>query len=290
MLNKIQTKLRKVVMAFVKADAANGTIKNQAVNVEKDKSPTIVIAISSGKVKSEFDVDHDQDGNRLSRAIYMDDATAFKSLVEDNPSFAQHYTIHRIGKNDLKACSTLNYIVECGRGGQDVLKSTQEMISFALDCGADINARAPDDRWNPSGWTPLETAIYSDRYLLIPFLIQNGARPIHGQRADALTDDAKMLWAFFRQTVGCSTCTDSELVNIVDAFASIGLVKSGFELTGCEALDTQEMMSIAQNCRKSFMDLIAQVDAAKAKKEKEILLRELAIPSEHIEVRPKRRM
>lgn len=283
MLNKIIAKIREVVMAFVNTDAANGTVKNQANDTIEDQSQSMSIPLPSMEVKSNLDVDHEHDGNRLSRAIYLDDVNAFKTLVTNRPCMAQHFDFYRVGKSGIDTLSTLNYIVECA--AKHMIEKNKEMLSFALECGADINARSPN-----KGWTPLETAIYSEKYFLIPFLIQNGARPNHGPRADALIDDVKMLWAFFRQSAGGFTCNDSELVEIVDAFASIGLVKSGFEMACCETLDTQEMTGIAQNCRKSFLDLIAQVDAAKAKKEKDILLRELAVASEDVEVRPRRRM
>ncbi|EKT4439519.1 hypothetical protein QEK83_000112 [Stenotrophomonas maltophilia] len=228
-------------------------------------------------------LDEDPDGNRLSRSILLDDVNAFKSLVTDNPGLAQHFTVDRVGKSDVKTCSTLTYIVECA--APHMIEINKEMLSFALDCGADINVRSPDN-----GRTPLEAAIYSEKYFLIPFLIQNGARPVKGALVGALTDDLRILSVFYQYSGGGSQCTDLELVEIVDAFASIGLEKKEFQLPGCETSDAQDINNIADDCRQSFLHLVAQVDAAKAKKEKHILLRELAVATEDVEVRPKRRM
>lgn len=292
----------------------------------------------------------EHDGNRLSRAVCMDDVNAFKLLVGESPSLAQQYTFHRARCVHTEECSTLNYIVECARGGQNDLIKPKKMFLFAIESGADINARAPNN-----GWTPLEAAIFYERYLMIPFLIQHGARPVEGPRVDAVPA-SKMLWAFFRQNGGWGKVGGVELLEIVDALTSIGLVEknqsnptelifefansapdsedfvevikrllkcgleankaeidimwlwrllddkidnpilqngfiddlveSGFELIDCGNIDIQHDCIYA----KTSMELLAQVDAAKAKKEKKILLRELAIGTEEVEVRPKRRM
>ncbi|HGM5448185.1 hypothetical protein I5U11_14455 [Stenotrophomonas maltophilia] len=225
----------------------------------------------------------DPDGNRLSCSIFQDDVNAFKSLVTDNPTLAQHYNFYRVGKSGIETCSTLNRIVECA--APHMIEKNKEMLSFALECGADINARSPDD-----GRTPLEEAIYRDKFFLIPFLIRNGARQVEGPRADALTNVPIVLWTFYQYSGGGFRCTDMELVDLVDAFASIGLEKKELQLPGSETLDAQDIKIIADDCRQSFLNLVAQVDAAKAKKEKHILLCELAVATEDAEVRPKRRM
>ncbi|KDE91793.1 hypothetical protein D7Y57_03630 [Stenotrophomonas maltophilia] len=89
------------------------------------------------------------------------------------------------------------------------------MISFALESGADINARL--------GWiTPLETAIYANSFRLIPFLIEHGARPVEaveGWEVHTLTD-ANIVSVFLRQNGGPLKVEGAEYQNIVDGLSS----------------------------------------------------------------------
>jgi hypothetical protein len=155
-------------------------------------------------------------GNLLSHAISSCDAEAFKSLVGDDPSLAKQYTFHRRPTSIApgEVVRTLHHIVECGQQ-EERLNACKEMISFALESGADINARL--------GWiTPLETAIYANSFRLIPFLIEHGARPVEaveGWEVHTLTD-ANIVSVFLRQNGGPLKVEGAEYQNIVDGLSS----------------------------------------------------------------------
>ncbi|MBK0052994.1 hypothetical protein [Stenotrophomonas sp. S39] len=189
-------------------------------------------------------------GNRLSHAISIGDAEAFKSLVGDDPSLAKQYTFHRRPTSIAPGAviNTLRYIVECG-SQEELLNACKEMILFALECGADINAREEDAReefWR--GLTPLEIAIYSYSFRLIPFLIEHGARPVKGWRVNTLTY-ANIVSVFQRYNGGPLKVEGAELQDIIDGLAT-------FE----------------------------------SKTQKNTLLRELDVASDELEGRPLRRM
>lgn len=185
-------------------------------------------------------------GNRLSHAISSGDAETFKSLVGDDPSLAKQHTFHRrptsIARGNV--IHTLSHIVECGQQ-EELLNACKEMILFALECGADINARGD------YGLTPLELAIYSYSFRLIPFLIEHGARPVKGWRVDTMTA-ANIVSVFQRFNGGPLKVEGTELQNIIDGLSSF--------------------------------------EAIEAKTQKNTLLRELGISAGDVESRPRRRM
>ncbi|HDS1821107.1 TPA: ankyrin repeat domain-containing protein [Stenotrophomonas maltophilia] len=294
-------------------------------------------------------------GFRLARAISKGDVEAFKSLLRLNPFIAQQYTA--MGTSEFL---TINHIICSSLADVQPYTCKEEMILLALKSGADINARL-----HGNSWTALESAVYTKNIKLIPFLIKHGARPVDGVRGDVLSDE-NIVQKFFRCNAGYFRCLrvhGAPLLEIVDAFASIGLVEkcsdpsqvllnlchsepsaenfvavinrlmksglknnevqldlgwlwtmvrqnrdgsidrtvlenhfidslvaSGFELTDEHNICGMEVSSIPIEWRSSIQELIAQFTAAKARKEKENILRELAIASEDIEVRPRRRM
>lgn len=294
-------------------------------------------------------------GLRLARAISKGDVGMFRSLISINPCLAQQHT--PLGTTEFL---TINEIV-CSYSA-DVEPYKEEMILFALKSGADINARL-----HGKSFTALESAIYSRNIRLIPFLIKHGARPVDGEGGDVLRSDNILQEVFTINRSYLAVKNWTLLLEIVDTFASIGLVmnccnpnqlfiefiysdppseiyvavvnrlvESGlktdevkfdlcwlwgllnekmdgsFELTvlrnsfienlavsGFELIDRNNicninMLTVPTGRRPAIKELISQFSAAKAivqaRKEKENILHELAIASEDIEVRPKRRM
>ncbi|WP_152906674.1 hypothetical protein [Stenotrophomonas maltophilia] len=294
-------------------------------------------------------------GLRLARAISTGDVGAFNSLIGIDPCLAQQHTA--LGTSQFL---TINQIVCSSLADVQVQPYKEEMILLALKSGADINARL-----HGKSWTALESAIYSRNIRLIPFLIRHGARPVYGER-DCVLNEENIVEKFFRCNGGYFyylRAHGDPLLNIVDAFASIGLVEkcsdpnevllsfchsdpsaenfvavinrlvqsglntrrvqldlgwlwrmvrqnvdgsidrtvlenrfidglvaSGFELTDEHNICGMDVSSIPIEWRSSIQELIGQFEAAKAKKDKENILRELAIASEGMEVRPRRRM
>ncbi|HFJ9612651.1 TPA: ankyrin repeat domain-containing protein [Stenotrophomonas maltophilia] len=293
-------------------------------------------------------------GFRLAQAISKGDVGAFKSLIESDTRLAQNH--NATGLRSL----TINQIV-CS-DMPDVDPHKEEMILFALEYGADINARLHGD-----SWTALEAAIYSKNFKIIPFLIKHGARPVDGEADNVLRSENILQEVFTINRSYLAVKNWPLLLEIVDAFASIGLVKnccnpnqlfiefiysdppseifvevvnrlvesglkteevefdlcwlfgllnekkddsfdmivlgnsfienlaaSGFELIDRNNICNINMLSVPTAMLPAIKELISQFSAAKAsvqaRKEKENILRELAIPSEDIEVRPRRRM
>ncbi|MDH2177916.1 ankyrin repeat domain-containing protein [Stenotrophomonas sp. GD03654] len=298
-------------------------------------------------------------GFRLTYAISKGDVGTFKSLISENPCLAQHHTGLGTGFNQPELL-TINRIVCSATAEADPHK--EEMILYALEKGADINARL-----HGKGWTALESAVYSRNIRLIPFLIKHGARPVDGEGDDVLKGENFLQEIFKLNRYYLGIASSGLLLEIVDSFASIGLVNdcsnpkqvliefnnsdplpeiyvavvnrlvqsglrtdevqfdlcwlwrlinekiddsfdltvlqnnfiedlsvSGFELTDQHDICNTDMISIPSERRPAIKELILQFSAAKAsvqaRKEKENILRELAIASEDIEVRPRRRM
>ncbi|WP_180882274.1 ankyrin repeat domain-containing protein [Stenotrophomonas maltophilia] len=298
-------------------------------------------------------------GFRLTYAISKGDVGTFKSLVSENPCLAQQHAALGTGFNQPELL-TINRIVCSSTAEADPHK--EEMILYALEIGADINARL-----HGKGWTALESAVYSRNIRLIPFLIKHGARPVDGEGDDVLKGENFLQEIFKLNRYYLGIASSGLLLEIVDTFASIGLVNecsnpkqvliefnksdplpeiyvavvnrlvqsglrtdevqfdlcwlwslinekiddsfdltvlqnnfiedlavSGFELIDRNNICNINMLSVPTAKRPAIKELILQFSAAKAsvqaRKEKENILHELAISSEDIEVRPRRRM